>query len=111
MNTRSKMLFFAVAAVAFSGHAAIAGELALKGAELAPQAKVKLTTARALALKARPGSISEQELEKENGGLRYSFVIHSKGKRYEVGVDAGSGKIVENARESAKQDAAEDKAK
>jgi uncharacterized membrane protein YkoI len=42
--------------------------------------------------------ITDQELEKESGGtgLRYSFDIKSKGKIFEVGVDARTGKVLEN---------------
>ena len=77
-------------------------EAKLKGRELASQAKVTLDEARAIALKARPGHIADQELEKEAGGsgLRYSFDIKSHGKVVEVGVDAANGKILENAAES-----------
>ena len=68
------------------------------GAELLPQAKVTLAKARTTALKARPGVITDQELEKERGGtgLRYSFDIKSKGKTFEVGIDARTGKVLEN---------------
>lgn len=73
----------------------------LKGASLAPMAKVSLETARASALSARPGVITDQELEKESGGtgLRYSFDIKSNGKTFEVGVDARTGKVLENGAE------------
>ena len=73
-----------------------------KGQELLTQAKVSLDEARAIALKARPGHIADQELEKEAGGsgLRYSFDIKSHGKVVEVGVDAANGKILENGAES-----------
>jgi uncharacterized membrane protein YkoI len=68
------------------------------GAELLPQAKVTLAQARSTALAARPGQITDQELENERGGtgLRYSFDIKSKGKTFEVGVDARTGKVLEN---------------
>ena len=81
----------------------------LKGHELAAQASFSLTRARAIALKARPGKITDQELEKEGGGsgLRYSFDISSAGKTYEVGVDAKTGKVLENGHESAGAEAAE----
>ena len=71
------------------------------GAQLLPTAKVTLAQARSTALKARPGQITDQELEKESGGtgLRYSFDIKSKGKTFEVGVDARTGKVLENGRE------------
>lgn len=82
---------------------------ALKGHELAGKARVSLAQARAIALKARPGSITDQELEKEAGGsgLRYSFDVASAGKTYEVGVDARTGKVLENGHESAGAEAAE----
>lgn len=78
----------------------------LKGANLAPMAKVTLASARTKALTARPGIITDQELEKEKGGtgLRYSFDIKSKGKTYEVGVDARTGKVLENGAEGPNAD-------
>ena len=76
------------------------------GQELAPKAKVSMTQARAIALKARPGRITDQELEKEHGGsgLRYSFDILSTGKAFEVGIDATSGKVLENKAEGKNPD-------
>ena len=72
------------------------------GHELAGHVKVTLFQARAAALKARPGRIIDQELEKEGGGsgLRYSFDIRSKGRTIEVGIDAMSGAVLENGSES-----------
>jgi uncharacterized membrane protein YkoI len=71
------------------------------GQELASKAKVKIDNARAIALKARPGAITSEELEKEKGGsgLRYSFGVKSGKALYEVGVDAQTGKVLENAKE------------
>jgi uncharacterized membrane protein YkoI len=91
IGTFTLMSAFATASVAF----------AYTGEQLAPQAKVTLGQARAIALKARPGDITDQELEKEKGGsgLRYSFDIKKGKVTYEVGVDAKSGKILENAAE------------
>ncbi len=82
---------------------------ALKGHELAGKARVSLAQARAIALRARPGSITDQELEKEGGGsgLRYSFDIASAGKTYEVSVDARTGEVLENSHEGAGSQAAE----
>ena len=76
------------------------------GHELASQAHVSLTQARATALKARPGLITDQELEKEAGGtgLRYSFDVTGAGHKYEVGVDARTGKVLENKIEGANPD-------
>ena len=69
-------------------------ELAIAGT-----AKVKPEQARSIALKARPGAITSEELEKEKGGsgFRYSFVVKSGTVLYEVGVGCanrqGFGKL------------------
>jgi uncharacterized membrane protein YkoI len=75
--------------------------MAYTGQELSKQAKVSITEARAIALKAHPGTITDEELEKEKGGtgLRYSFDIKSGGVTQEVGVDAQTGKVLENKKE------------
>jgi uncharacterized membrane protein YkoI len=71
------------------------------GQRLAGKAKVTLSEASSIALRARPGAITDQELEKEKGGsgLRYSFDIKSGKATYEVGVDATSGKVLQNTKE------------
>jgi len=71
------------------------------GAKLAPRAKVTMAQAQVIALNVRPGRITDQELENEGGGsgLRYSFDIKSAGKTHEVGVDAKTGKVLENKTE------------
>lgn len=94
-----KHLMIVVAAGLLAGSAQAAtkhGHMA--GAELMPMAKVSLATARATAQKARPGNITDQELEREAGGsgLRYSFDMVSKGTTYEIGVDAKTGRVLEN---------------
>jgi uncharacterized membrane protein YkoI len=78
---------------------------ALAGAEVAPATRpaVTMSKARAIALKAFPGKIVKEELEHERGGsgLRYSFDMR-RGKHWrEVGVDAMTGHVLENAREGA----------
>ena len=72
-------------------------------------ARLSLGQARTAALKLRPGALVDQELEKEPGGsgLRYSFDLLSGGKIYEIGVDARTGKILEDDVESAAEGAAE----
>lgn len=77
------------------------GAWAFTGEQYAGQAKVSLAEARAIALKARPGRITDEELEKEKGGsgLRYSFDIKIGTVTCEVGIDAKTGKILENRRE------------
>jgi uncharacterized membrane protein YkoI len=71
------------------------------GQELSKQAKVSITEARAIALKAHPGKIIDEELEKEKGGtgLRYSFDVKRGAVTQEVGVDAQTGKVLENKKE------------
>jgi hypothetical protein len=53
--------------------------MAYKGEKLAKDATVSIAEARAIALKAHPGMITDEELERERGGtgLRYSFDIKS----------------------------------
>ena len=79
---------------------------AYTGEELAKNAKVSLFQARKIALKAHPGKIVDEELENEGGGsgLRYSFDIKQGAKTYEVGVDAKTGQVLENAAEGKKPD-------
>ncbi|HWF96667.1 MAG TPA: PepSY domain-containing protein [Xanthobacteraceae bacterium] len=72
---------------------------AFTGEALAAEAKITLTEARAIALKTFPGSITSEELEKEKGGsgLRYSFDIKNGARLHEVGVDAQTGRVLENS--------------
>jgi uncharacterized membrane protein YkoI len=72
---------------------------AYTGQEMAKNAKVTLPEARAIALKAFPGKITDEELETEKGGsgLRHSFDIKNGGVTHEVGVDAKTGKLLENS--------------
>lgn len=73
---------------------------AYSGQELAKNARITIKEARAIALKAHPGKITDEELENEKGGsgLRYSFDIKrgKSTKTQEVGVDAMTGKVLEN---------------
>ena len=79
---------------------------AYTGEYMAEQAKITIRQARAIALKAYPGKITDEELEKEKGGsgLRYSFDISKAGHEHEVGVDAKTGKVLENSREQTDAD-------
>ena len=72
--------------------------VAYTGQELEKDSKVSMQQASAIALKTRPGKITDRELEKEKGGsgLRYSFDVSSQGVTYEVGVYAMSGKVLKN---------------
>ena len=96
-----------VAAVSLGSTGALAATAPhLDGSNLLPLTKISLAKARATALAARPGRITDQELEKESGGtgLRYSFDITSKGKTFEVGVDGRTGKVLENKAEGPNPD-------
>lgn len=79
---------------------------AFSGQALEKTAKVSMAQASTVALKARPGKITDRELEREGGGsgLRYSFDIKSGGTTYEVGVDAQTGAVLENSPEGANPD-------
>lgn len=85
--------------------AAVVMSPALAGAKTAPAKRpaITMSKARTIALKAFPGKIVNAELEHERGGsgLRYSFDMR-KGKHWrEVGVDAMTGRVLENSREGA----------
>lgn len=102
----SKMVLVGAAALVLATGSATAAPQHFAGAELLPMAKVTLAKARQRAVQARPGVITDQELEKERGGtgLRYSFDIRSKGKTFEVGIDARTGKVLENDAEGSNPD-------
>ena len=96
-----------LAATAMAAHAAVPqGAASYTGQELAGGAKITIAQAQATALKTRAGKITDRELEKEAGGsgLRYSFDIKARGKTYEVGVDAMTGKVLENKAEGKNPD-------
>ncbi len=101
-----KKTLLAIALITGGATATAAVAASYHGHELAKQAQVQLARAQQIALKARPGAITDRELEKEAGGsgLRWSFDIKSQGKTYEVGVDAKTGKVLENAAEGAHPD-------
>ena len=88
-----------IAAASFSAYA-------YTGEKLARHAKISIGQARAIALKAYPGKITDEELEKEKGGsgLRYSFDIRHGKVEQEVGVDAKTGTVLENAAEGKNPD-------
>src|SRR5580700_8416281 len=99
--TRCRLLVHAAILVGGAGFVS-----AYTGEELAKYAKFTLPEARAIALKAFPGKITDEELEKEKGGsgLRYSFDIKNGGRTHEVGVDAKTGKLLENSAEGPQAD-------
>jgi uncharacterized membrane protein YkoI len=93
-----KSFIAAVALVASVSTAAFAATpMPLKGSQYLPQTKVTLAQARATALKAERGTIVAQELEMEQGRLRYSFDVKVGKVMREVGVDAKNGKVLEDS--------------
>ena len=102
MHRIAKGVLFAAA----GSLAAATPALAYKGEQFANQAKINMAEARTIALKARPGKITDEELEKENGGsgLRYSFDVKQHGVTYEVGVDANTRQVLENNKEGPNPD-------
>ena len=74
---------------------------AYSGEKLEKGANVKIEQARTIALQARAGTITDEELEHEKGGsgLRYFFDVKSGGVTYEIGIDAQTGKVLENSKE------------
>ncbi|NDU91596.1 MAG: PepSY domain-containing protein [Ferrovum sp.] len=80
--------------------------LAYKGEQYAKEATLTIDQARAIALKAYSGTVLEEELEHKLGGsgLRYSFDIREKHITHEVAIDAKSGKVLLNERETGDDD-------
>src|SRR5689334_20914507 len=99
--TRRRLLFGILIATLLTGTA-----FALDGEKYLKDASVKPADARAAALKAYPGKVVSEELEKESGGsgLRYSFVIRDHTAKHEVGIDAKTGAVLENSIEGENPD-------
>ena len=103
MNTKSSLITGAL----LIGLAAIASAKPLAGQRYLQEATISLQQARATALHVLPGGrIVTQELERERGGsgLRYSFDIRVGHGLREVGVDAKTGKVLENSVEGPHHD-------
>jgi uncharacterized membrane protein YkoI len=98
--------FGAIIAGVIAACAAATVASAYKGDNLAPQATISLEEARQIALKAYAGEVTDEELERERGGsgLRYSFDIKNGTVTHEVGVDAKTGRVLENKVERARHD-------
>lgn len=96
---------FVVALVATT-IAGITAAMAYSGQNLEKDARIGLKRAEAIAIKATHGKIVDEELEREAGGsgLRYSFDVMVHGLKREVGVDARTGKVLENISEGANPD-------
>ena len=77
---------------------------ALEGGALSKEATLTLDQARFAALKAQPGKIIDQELERRDGGsgLRYSFGVKVGSATHEVAIDAKTGATLLNKVEGGK---------
>lgn len=104
-----KTIFLSILAAAAAVTTTLTTAYAYDGAQYQKDAKLSMDQARAQALKLAPGTIKDAELEKEAGGsgLRYSFDIRTGGALHEVGIDAVTGKVLENSAESRTAEATE----
>ena len=98
-----KFLMRAAVAMFVGCATAAAPALAVAKSSIVHKAKISLSQARAIALEAYPGTIMKEELEHERGGsgLRYSFDMRHGKQWREVGVDAMTGRVLENSHEGA----------
>ena len=82
--------------------------LAYTGQQFERQARISMRQAEAVVARTVPGGrITDRELEKERGGsgLRYSFDVKPPhGKTLEIGVDAMTGKLLEDSVEGPNAD-------
>lgn len=76
-------------------------------AESKPHPKITMEQAKATALQKESGTIKSSELEKEHGRWIYSFDVATTDGVHEVNVDANTGKVVEDSKETAAQEATE----
>lgn len=61
----------------------------------AKQARITMDEAKAIALKEKSGTITDQELEKKKGRILYSFdVKDASGKVFDIEIDAKTGKVL-----------------
>lgn len=96
---RKYVLIIAMAGLATTASVAATSASAASLARKVPAAKLSMAQARATALRVAPGKVIKSEYEKEGGAWRYSFDIRQKNHIQEIGVNAMTGKIVENKSE------------
>lgn len=90
------------AALLIMGFAQTAFAYDYPGMQLASKAKLTMRQAQAIAEKAYPGTIVEEKLKYALGGsgMRYSFDIVGHHITHEVAVDANTGKVLRNVRDT-----------
>lgn len=89
-----------IRALVLAGIAAFSTTVSAANAQADPPAKLSIEQARSIALDTAPGVVVDAEYEQENGAWRYSFDIRQGQRIHEIGVDANSGKIVEDSYEA-----------
>ncbi len=101
-----KFVYVSIAAAGLGAIISAGPALAYTGQKYSAEAKISMVQATQIAHKAQAGQITDRELEREGGGsgLRYSFDIKSGKVTHEVGVDAKTGKILENSVEGPNAD-------
>ncbi len=101
-----KLVYVSIAAAGLGAIISAGPAIAYTGQKYAAEAKISMVQATQIAQRAQPGQIADRELERESGGsgLRYSFDIKSGKVTHEVGVDARTGKILENSVEGPNAD-------
>jgi uncharacterized membrane protein YkoI len=101
-HLHSRKLLAAIAICAVASPA-----FAYTGQSLSKHAKISMQQAEQVVHKALPGGrITDRELERERGGsgFRYSFDVKTNGKTREIGVDAVTGRLLENSVEGPNAD-------
>jgi uncharacterized membrane protein YkoI len=79
-------------------------------AKYAKEAKITMEQAKEIALKRVPGTITDQDLEKERGKLMYSFDIRdANGKVFDVEIDAKTGKVLKAVEDNEDDDNQDDR--
>ncbi len=88
--------------------------MAISPFTFAKTAKTKLaltmSQAESMALKTQPGTIQSKELEREHGKLIYSFDVKTESDGiHEININARTGKLIEDKKESPASEAKEKK--
>ena len=105
------MRFFGAAATAMVAALMVAGAQAQMPTSKGAKPRITMEQAEQTALTKEKGIIKSSVLEKEHGRLIYSFDVQTAEGLHEVNVDAMSGKVVEDSKESPADEAKERQAR
>ncbi len=98
---------FPTAAMTVVAALIVAGAQAQTSTSNTLKPRITMKQAEQTALAKEKGTIKSSELEKEHGRLIYSFDVQTTDGIHEVNVDAMNGKLVEDTKESAADEAKE----